>query len=62
MISFCFSVRRRLAFFAYLGHYWILAHMAFSLFTDVSSDDVTDMRSRLDRYSFLNRCFHHAYK
>jgi hypothetical protein len=48
--------------FAFLGHHWILAHVAFSLFTNVSSGDVTGTRGGLDHYSFLNCCFHRAYK
>jgi hypothetical protein len=31
----------RACLFVYLGHPWFLAHMAFSLFTDVSPGDVT---------------------
>jgi hypothetical protein len=49
-------------FFAFLGHHWILAHVAFSLFTDVFPGDVIGARSGLDCYSSLNHCFHRAYK
>jgi hypothetical protein len=43
--------------FAYLGHHWILARMAFSLFINVSLGDVTGAQSGLDHYSFLNCYF-----
>jgi hypothetical protein len=47
---------------SYLGHHWILAHMTFSLFTNVSLGDVAGTRCSFDRYSFVSYCFHCANK
>jgi hypothetical protein len=52
----------KVCLFVYLGHHGILSCMAFSLFIDVSLVEVTSAQRGLDRYSFLNYCFHCAYK